>query len=109
MKKNWFWLSGRFNRPASSREGDSQTNPKTSGAVHSHGQQLQYTTALSTPQLTLRQTLRAAWSMSKPYFTESPEKSRGKMLVGGVVGLSLGQVGLAIWLNTWRGGFWDAM
>lgn len=109
MKKRWSWLTGRFNRPASPGEGEGQSKEQETGFARKYGQQLQYTTALSTPQLTLRQTFGAAWRMGNPYFTSSPQRHRARLLASGVAGLTLGQVGLAIWLNSWRGGFWDSM
>jgi len=109
MKKIGSWLKGRFNRSSSPGEGGEQPKTPETDAVRKKANELQYTTGLSTPQLTLRQTIAAAWQLSKPYFFESPDKHWAKSMVAGIAAVTLGQVGLATWLNHWRGGFWDSM
>ncbi|GEM_PF-2706437 len=63
------WLTRRFKRSSS---GNAEGQPKNTDLL--------YTTALSTPQLTLRQTLSAVASLAKPYFIHSADRYKASLL-----------------------------
>lgn len=55
-----------------------------------------------------RRFFRDAWELTKPYWT-SQERWTALALIVGIVVLNLFQVYLSIWLNEWRGIFFDAL
>jgi putative ATP-binding cassette transporter len=52
--------------------------------------------------------LKAFWALAKPYWV-SEERGKGLLLLGAVIGLSLGAVYLNVRFNTWYGDFWNAV
>ncbi len=59
-------------------------------------------TTLSSPH----ESLRAAWQLAKPYFTKSEERRKAQVMLGMVVGLTLGQVYMDVKLSHWGNGFY---
>ncbi|HEY4345386.1 MAG TPA: ABC transporter ATP-binding protein/permease [Parvibaculum sp.] len=55
-----------------------------------------------------RRFFRDAWDLTKPYWT-SQERWTALGLLAGIVALNLFQVYLSVWLNEWRGIFFDAL
>lgn len=73
--------------------------PKTSARKQD---ELLNSTTLSSPQ----ESLRAAWELTKPYFTKSEERRKAQLMLGMVVGLTLGQVYMDVKLSHWGNGFY---
>ncbi|HUD51813.1 SbmA/BacA-like family transporter, partial [Parvibaculum sp.] len=51
---------------------------------------------------------RDAWALTKPYWT-SEERWSATALIAAIVALNLFDVYLSVWLNDWRGVFFDAL
>jgi len=64
-------------------------------------------TSLATGQLSFRQTMKAAWDLTLPFFTSPEHKKRAQLLLAGIGALALSQVGVALLYNMWWGQFWD--
>ncbi|HWK46499.1 MAG TPA: ABC transporter ATP-binding protein/permease [Stellaceae bacterium] len=56
-----------------------------------------------------RRFFRDAWELTKPYWSSSPERWSARLLLAGIIALNLFQVYLQVWLNEWRGLFFDAL
>lgn len=59
-------------------------------------------TVLTTPSTSLR----AAWQLTKPYFTRSEERRKAQVMLAMVVGMTLGQVYLDVKLSNWGNAFY---
>ncbi len=62
-------------------------------------------TTLSSPS----ESLRAAWRLTKPYFTRSEEKRKAQAMLAMVIGLTLGQVYLDVQLSQWGNQFYKTL
>jgi putative ATP-binding cassette transporter len=71
------------------------------------GQNLMSGTSLGSAQLSFAQTMKAAGRLAKPFFMEAPQKNKARLMMAGILGLTLTQVGVALAYNMWWGGFWD--
>jgi putative ATP-binding cassette transporter len=56
----------------------------------------------------IRQALRDAWRLARPYWA-SQERRIAWLLLVAVIGLNLGQVGLSVLFNYWRNAFYNAI
>jgi len=56
-----------------------------------------------------RRFFRDAWELTKPYWLLSDERWGARFLLAGIIGLNLFQVYLQVWLNEWRGLFFNAL
>ena len=65
-------------------------------------------TSLQTPRKSTRQAFKAAWKLIKPYW-KSKDKWKGLALLGAVVALTLGQVYMAVEINSWNNDFYNAL
>ncbi|MFN3827696.1 MAG: ABC transporter ATP-binding protein/permease [Micavibrio sp.] len=52
------------------------------------------------------ESFRAAWQLTKPYFTRSEERRKANAMLALVVGLTLGQVYIDVQLSHWGNGFY---
>ena len=64
--------------------------------------ELMNSTTLSSPS----ESMRAAWRLTKPYFTKSEERRKAQAMLAMVVGLTLGQVYIDVKLSNWGNGFY---
>src|ERR1041385_3657808 len=53
--------------------------------------------------------LAEAWRLAWPDYSPSADRWIGRLLLGLVIGLTLGQVWIDVLLNTWRGEFYNAI
>lgn len=83
----------------------SQDFSKIENDTNKHKQQLMNGTMLSSPS----ESLRASWQLAKPYFTTSEEKRKAQIMLGLVVGLTLGQVYMDVKLSQWGNRFYKTL
>lgn len=67
--------------------------------------QLMNSTTLSSPA----ESMRAAWQLTKPYFTKSEERRKAQAMLAMVVSLTLGQVYMDVKLSQWGNQFYKTL
>ncbi len=101
-------LRERFSRWATGQTGPADSNPGGGTDASLLTLKTRDDLLAETSHTTARNAFRAAWKLIKPYWT-SEDRRKGFLLLGAVVGLVLGQVGVSVMLNDWRGDFYNVL
>src|SRR5690348_1126386 len=63
-------------------------------------------TMLDSKHMTLRQTLKAAWSLTKPYFSDPTQRKAAFSMLAVIGAAMVADVGALNWLNNINGQLW---